>query len=86
MQAVETVLVGDVAVSALLYQHLADLYVAIEGGVVNCEESLVERLHIHPLLDYVSILVLIISLDSLFNLFEKAPENDGLVLDGGLVE
>lgn len=49
-------------------------------------KTLIVRLPIYPLLDDVSLLVLIIPLNYLFNLLQKAPENDRLILDGGLVE
>jgi hypothetical protein len=87
MQTVETMLVLDHIVAALVNEHLADLDVTVERRVMDCREFFVACLPIDPTFYDIWIgLVLIVAQCSRLRNPDKLPEYHRLVLDGSMVE
>ena len=86
VQAVEAVLIEDVLVATLLQQHLANLNIAIKRRKMQRRELLLPRLTVDPLPDDVFALKGGHIVYSPVCQLQQLPDDDGLVLVGGLVE
>ena len=87
MKAVESVRVEGKRVTALLYEHLANLDVSVEGGIVDGGELIILGLAVDPPLDYVLVsFILTFTVNFLLCDFEKLSKDNGLVLNSGMVK